>query len=70
MLPIYTWVITYFTDYLPSLNTQTPHTIAYVYIAVGCMLLVALTVILKHKDNIKRIINGTEKRQLLRSNGG
>lgn len=62
LLPVYTWVITYFTDYLPSLNTQAPHTIAYVYIAVGCMLLVALTVILKHKDNIKRIINGTEKK--------
>ncbi len=63
LMPIYTFCITYFLDYLPSLSgTDGSHTIVYPVVATVCMALVGLIVVLKHKENIKRILNGTEKK--------
>lgn len=66
LLPVYAFVVTYFFDYLPSQNLSKRHTFSYVIIATSCMLLVAVTVIVKHKDNIKRILAGTEKKITLK----
>lgn len=62
LLPIYTFCVTYFFDYLPSQSEINRHTGVYVVVATVCMALVGITVILKHKENIKRILNGTEKK--------
>ncbi|MCQ4021787.1 MULTISPECIES: glycerol-3-phosphate 1-O-acyltransferase PlsY [unclassified Ruminococcus] len=62
MTPVYTFCVTYFLDYLPSQSEANSHTIVYVAVATVCMALVGLTVVLKHKENIKRILNGTEKK--------
>ncbi len=62
LLPVYTFAVTYFLDYLPSQSRADSHTAAYVAVATVCMALVGLTVIVKHKENIKRILNGTEKK--------
>lgn len=60
--PIVTFCYTYFLDYIPSLTTNEPRTILYVILATIFTLGVGLVVIIKHKENIKRIINGTEKK--------
>ncbi len=62
LLPVYTFLVTYFLDYLPSQGTDSRHTAVYVIVATVCMALVGITVVVKHKENIKRILNGTEKK--------
>ncbi len=62
LLPVYTFLVTYFLDYLPSQGTDSQHTAVYVIVATVCMALVGITVVVKHKENIKRILNGTEKK--------
>lgn len=62
LLPVYTFCVTYFFDFLPSQNTTEHHTAVYVAVATISMALVGLIVIIKHKENIKRILNGTEKK--------
>lgn len=62
LLPVYTFCVTFFIDYLPSQGGQGRHTGVYVAVATVCMALVGLIVILKHKENIKRILDGTEKK--------
>lgn len=60
--PIFTFCYTYFLDYIPGLTTNEPRTILYVILATIFTLGVGVVVIIKHKENIKRIINGTEKK--------
>lgn len=57
---VYTFIMTYFVDYLPSLQTAEPHTIGYVVIATVFAFGVGIVIIVKHKSNIVRLINGTE----------
>ena len=59
---IYTFIITFFVDYLGRLDTEGALTIRYVIISTGCALFIGILVIIKHKDNIKRLINGEEKK--------
>lgn len=59
---VYTFLLAYFVDYKPSLLTNDPRTLFYV-VAVTCFSFgIGLLVIIKHKDNIKRLINGEEKK--------
>lgn len=60
--PIFTFCFTYFLDYLPSLETAQPRTILYVIFGTAFSFGVGLVVFIKHRENIKRIINGTEKK--------
>ncbi|MFI3325498.1 MAG: glycerol-3-phosphate 1-O-acyltransferase PlsY [Clostridia bacterium] len=55
MYPIATFFVTYFLDYRVSVELD------YLIAVTAISLLIGLTVIIKHKDNIKRILNGTEK---------
>lgn len=60
--PIATFLCTFFIDYIPSQGTKNVHSIIYVVISTLFALLIGMCVIIKHKDNIKRLINGTEKK--------
>ncbi|MEE1153651.1 MAG: glycerol-3-phosphate 1-O-acyltransferase PlsY [Acutalibacteraceae bacterium] len=62
LYPVFTFVITFFADYLPSKTTAHNYSLTYVIISTAFTLLIGLCVIVKHKDNIKRLLNGTEKK--------
>ncbi len=57
-----TFVITYFFSYKPSLVTKAPLTLSYVFAVSAIALLAGITVIIKHHENIKRLIHGEEKK--------
>lgn len=56
--PITTFCFRYFLDYM--LNPS--NSLVFVFFATFITLIIAIMVIYRHKDNIKRIINGTEKK--------
>ena len=60
--PVVTFIFTFFMDYRLSLHTTTPYSENYVIISTLFTLFISLCVIVKHKENIKRLINGTEKK--------
>ena len=64
MLPISTLVFRLLDYYgivtLPSFQTHTP--LSLVILTTAIMFIIAVLVIIRHKDNIKRILNGTEKK--------
>lgn len=61
MYPIYTCLTIYFWDYLPAIGTADELRLRYVWICTGCAFVVGLFAILKHTENIKRLIRGEEK---------
>lgn len=56
--PISTFCFRYFLDY--KLNSS--NSFVFVFFATFITLIIAVMVIYRHKDNIKRILNGTEKK--------
>ena len=62
MFPIYTCLLSYFCDYLPLLGTADEIRFRYVLISTGCALVIGLLIIIMHHENIKRLINGEEKK--------
>ncbi|WP_316630651.1 glycerol-3-phosphate 1-O-acyltransferase PlsY [uncultured Ruminococcus sp.] len=62
LYPVYTLIITYFCDYLPALVTENELRFRFVLISTACAFLVGAIVIFRHKDNLKRLFNGEEKR--------
>ena len=62
LYPVYTALITYFCDYLPNLGTENELRFRFVLISTACAFVVGALVIFRHKDNLKRLINGEEKR--------
>ena len=62
LYPVYTLLATYFLDYLPSLGTENELRFRFVLISTGCALLVAFLVVIMHKENIRRLFRGEEKR--------
>ena len=60
--PIATFIFTFFVDYRQSLGSETAYSLNYVIISTLFILLISLCVIVKHKENIKRLMNGTEKK--------
>ena len=62
LYPVYTALITYFCDYLPNLGTENELRFRFVLISTACAFAVGALVIFRHKDNLKRLINGEEKR--------
>ena len=60
--PVYTLLITYFCDYLPNLGTPNELRFRFVLISTGCAVIVGAIIIIMHKDNLKRLFNGEEKR--------
>lgn len=56
------FVVTYFFMYKPSLETVDPYNLAFVWITSVLAACIGLFAIIKHKDNIKRILKGEEKK--------
>ena len=62
LYPVYTLLVTYCWDYLPNLGTPNELRFRFVLISTGCALVVGCIVIIMHKENLKRLFNGEEKR--------
>ncbi|MBQ1992777.1 MAG: glycerol-3-phosphate 1-O-acyltransferase PlsY [Clostridia bacterium] len=62
LYPIATFLFLYFVDYRPSLGTENVHSMFYVIVSSLFTLFIGLCVIIKHKSNIQRLLNGTEKK--------
>lgn len=60
--PIATFCITYFAEYLPTQGNKYPASIYLVVLSTLFAAGIGLFVIIKHRGNIKRILNGTEKK--------
>ena len=67
-LPIFTFFFAFVLDVLPLTVYDDPlnQTLAYEYMVAGAKtiiaLIIAVLVIIRHKENIKRILSGTEKK--------
>ncbi len=57
-----TFLVTYFFEYKPLLGTPKEESIEYVITVTAIALLAGLTIIIKHHENIKRLLNGEEKK--------
>lgn len=62
MFPVYTCLVTYFFDYLPLYGTKDEIRFRFVLISTACAVVVAFLVVIMHKENIKRLIDGKEKK--------
>lgn len=60
--PIYTFLFLYFSDYLNPPEPYVPVSVEYIVICTVVAAILAALVIAKHKSNIVRIFNGTEKK--------
>lgn len=60
--PVSTFLFTYFIDYRGAAGTEVAHSRSYVIISTLFTMLIGLCVIIKHSGNIKRLLNGTEKK--------
>ncbi len=56
------FVVTYFFMYKPSLETSDPYSLIFVWVTTFLAAGVGVFAIIKHKDNIKRILKGEEKK--------
>ncbi|MBR3988094.1 MAG: glycerol-3-phosphate 1-O-acyltransferase PlsY [Clostridia bacterium] len=56
------FAVTYFFMYKPSLETATPYSLTFVWLTTAFAAGVGIFAIIKHKDNIKRILKGEEKK--------
>ena len=62
LYPVYTLLVTYFLDYLPYLGTENELRFRFVLISTACAFAVGALVVIMHRENLKRLINGEEKR--------
>ena len=62
LIVIWNFIIKYFAEYKPSLDTVNPHNFSYVLITTGILLFIGLLAIYMHRGNIQRIIKGEEKK--------
>ena len=56
------WFVMYNFVYKPSLETDAPHSLTFVIVTTILAVAVAVFAIVKHKDNIVRLIHGEEKK--------
>ena len=59
---IWNFVITYFMMYRPSLTAEDPYSLTFVVTTTILAWTIGFFVIVKHKDNIKRLLKGEEKK--------
>ncbi|MBQ4104806.1 MAG: glycerol-3-phosphate 1-O-acyltransferase PlsY [Clostridia bacterium] len=65
---VWNFVITFFLQYLPSQETSDPYRLSYVLVTTGVMLLIGVFVAVLHRENIKRLIRGEEKKITAKKN--
>ncbi len=68
LFPVYTCLITYFCDYLPSLGTENEIRFRFVLISTGCALVIGQMIIVRHHSNIQRLLAGQEKKLKVKKN--
>ncbi|MBQ2944188.1 MAG: glycerol-3-phosphate 1-O-acyltransferase PlsY [Ruminococcus sp.] len=61
-ISVWNFVITFFFVYKPSLGTDAPIRLSYVITTTVIMALIGLFVTIMHRENIKRLIRGEEKK--------
>ena len=62
LYPVTTFCIAYFVDYRQVLHTsEASYTLTYVIVATCFAVLIGTIMVVKHRANIIRILNGTEK---------
>lgn len=59
---LWNWTVTYFWMYKPSLNGTDPLSLTFVTVTTLLAVSVGLFAVIKHKDNIVRILHGEEKK--------
>ncbi len=59
---VYACISTYFFDYLPNLSQPESFRFRYVLLSAMCAVVIGSLVIVKHKDNLRRLFKGEEKR--------
>lgn len=59
---LWNWTVTYFWMYKPSLNSSDPLSLTFVTVTTLLAVSVGLFAVIKHKDNIVRILHGEEKK--------
>lgn len=62
LVVIFNFLIKYFFEYKPSLETASPHSLTYVLVTTCALLFIALLSLFMHRANIGRIIRGEEKK--------
>lgn len=62
LVVIFNFLMKYFFEYKPSLETESPHSLTYVWVTTGVLLFIALLSVFMHRGNIGRIIRGEEKK--------
>ena len=62
LIPVVTCLMIYFADYLPGIGTEHELRFRFVMISTAFAAVIAAMVIIMHKENIKRLINGEEKK--------
>lgn len=62
LIVIFNFIMKYFIDYKPSLSSDAPHSITYVWVSTAVLLFIALLSLFMHRANIGRIIRGEEKK--------
>lgn len=65
---VWNWVVTYFFMYKPSLETADPYSLTFVVVTTVLAAGVGFFAIVKHKDNIGRILRGEEKKITAKKN--
>lgn len=65
--PVATFLITFFADYRAGTSSVGPVSLTYVFATTAIALLMAVILTVKHKSNIERIKNGTEKKLTIHS---
>lgn len=56
------FIVTYLFMYKPSLESADPYTLSFVWVSTILAASIGVFAIIKHKDNIKRILKGEEKK--------
>lgn len=66
LYPAVTWAFTYFADY----RTAAEYGLDHVIVSTVFSALIGIIVLVMHRENIKRLISGTERKLVLKKSGG
>ena len=65
---VWNFVVTYFWQYKPSLATDAPYSMTYVWTTTAFMVVFGVLVLFMHRENIKRLMRGEEKKITVKKN--
>ncbi len=68
VITLWNVIVTYFWQYKPSLDTDLPYSISYVWVTSAIIFVFGILVLFMHRENIKRILRGEEKKITVKKN--